>query len=177
MSASAVRHVPDILDCLAQLSNDQVPTSPELAREMLDLLPAEVWSQPDYRWLDPFCKSGVFLREVAKCLLEGLTGWESDFKVRREHIYRNMLWGTSITEMTGHISRRSLYYSRDASSEHSVVRFDSYGGNLPFVRTAHTFDNGRCVICGAPEDLERGEARENYAYAFLHDAYPTEEMA
>src|SRR6185503_5610775 len=25
--------------------------------------------------------------------------------------------------------------------------------------------------------LERGETRENYAYAFIHGAYPTEEMA
>ena len=72
-------HVPDILDCLAQLSNDEVPTPPKLARAMLDILPAEVWSEPDYRWLDPFCKSGVFLREIAARLLDGLAEWEPDF--------------------------------------------------------------------------------------------------
>src|SRR4051794_23189596 len=167
-SAVATQHVPDILDCLAQLSNDEVPTPPNLARDMLDVLPQEVWSEPDYRWLDPFSKSGVFLREAAKRLLDGLAELEPDFDRRREHIYKQMLWGTSITEMTGQISRRSLYYSRDSSGEHSVVRFADAAGNLPFIPADHTFDDGRCTLCGAPEDLERGESRENYAYSFIH---------
>lgn len=117
------QHVPDILDCLAQLSNDEVPTSPKLARAMLDLLPEEVWSNPDYRWLDPGCKSGVFLREIATRLLVGLADWEPDFVARREHIFRNMLFGAAITEMTGIISRRTVYCTADAASGHSVVRF------------------------------------------------------
>jgi len=176
-TAAAPRHIPDILDCLAQLSNDEVPTPPKLARAMLDLLPDAVWSEPDYRWLDPFSKSGIFLREAAARLLEGLAGWEPDFEKRRSHIYRDMLWGTAITEMTGLISRRTLYCSRDASGEHSVVRFGAHDGNLPFVPAEHDFDEkGRCVICGAPKDLERGQSRENYAYAFIHGAYPTKEM-
>lgn len=168
-------HVPDILDCLAQLSNDEVPTPPKVARAMLDLLPAEVWKNPDYKWLDPFSKSGVFLREVASRLLEGLSGWEPDFEKRREHIYRSMLYGTAITTMTGMIARRSLYCSRDASSELSVVRFDIPDGNLPFIPTQHTFSNGRCSICGAPDLLER-QGRENHAYSFIHGTYPTEEL-
>ena len=82
------QHVPDILDCLAQLSNDEVPTPPKLARDILNILPPEVWSNTDYRWLDPFCKSGIFLREVAARLLEGLSEKIPDFYERREHIYR-----------------------------------------------------------------------------------------
>lgn len=172
------KHIPDILDCLAQLSNDQVPTPPKLARAMLDALPSDVWSDPELRWLDPFCKSGVFLREVAARLLEGLVQWEPDFKKRREHIYRNMVFGTSITEMTGIIARRTLYCSRDASGDHSIVRFDDEAGNLPFIRAEHTFGgDGRCQVCRAPSDLERGEKRENYAYSFIHGAYPTKEMS
>src|SRR3954468_19386587 len=93
------QHVPDILDCLAQLSNDEVPTPPKLAEAMLDLLPNEVWTEPGYRWLDPGSKSGVFLREITKRLLEGLADWQPDFDKRREHIYRNMLFGAAITEM------------------------------------------------------------------------------
>ena len=170
------QHVPDILDCLAQLSNDEVPTPPKLARAMLDVLPAEVWRRPDGRWLDPFSKSGVFLREVAVRLLDGLAEWEPDFHKRREHVFRNMVFGTSITEMTGYISRRSLYYSRDASSNVSVVRFDDKAGNVPFVPAQHKFKNGKCEICGAPRELER-EGRENYAYSFIHRrAYPTKEL-
>lgn len=176
MTAPVLQRVPDILDCLAQLSNDEVPTPPNLARAMLDLLPEEVWSNPDYRWLDPFCKSGVFLREIAARLLSALAEWEPNFDARREHIYRNMLWGAAITDMTGHISRRSVYYSRDASGEHSVVRFETEQGLLPFIPAHHALKDGRCTVCGAPEDLERGESRENYAYAFIHGAYPTKEM-
>lgn len=172
------QHVPDILDCLAQLSNDEVPTPPKLARAMLDLLPGEVWSTPDFVWLDPFSKSGVFLREIATRLLDGLGDWEPDFVTRREHIFRNMLFGASITEMTGIISRRSVYCSADAAGTHSVVRFDDTQGNLPFVPAKHDFkSDGRCRLCNAPHDLERGEDRENYAYSFIHGTYPTEEMA
>lgn len=177
------QHIPDILDCLAQLSNDEVPTPPKVARAMLDILPSEVWSNPDYLWLDPFCKSGIFLREAAARLLEGLSDQIPNFQERRDHIYRNMLWGTSITEMTGMISRRSLYYSRDASSQAAVARFDAEAGNVPYIAAAHSFPRkrdgtvtGGCTICGAPLELERGSGRENYAYSFIHRAYPTEEM-
>lgn len=95
------QHIPDILDCLAQLSNDEVPTPPKLAHAMLDALPGEVWSNPHYKWLDPSCKSGAILREVAARLLVGLEPWQPDFAKRREHIFRNMLFGTSVTELTG----------------------------------------------------------------------------
>lgn len=172
------QHVPDILDCLAQLSNDEVPTPPKLARAMLDLLPEHIWSRPDYRWLDPFSKSGVFLREIATRLFDGLADWEPDFVKRREHILRTMLHGTSITQMTGIVSRRSLYCSADAASTHSVVRLNNPQGNIPFVPTEHTPDvEGKCTICGAPAGLERGPARENYAYSFIHGTYPTQEMS
>lgn len=178
------QHVPDILDCLAQLSNDEVPTPPELARSMLDLLPDHVWSQADYRWLDPCCKSGVFLRETAARLLDGLSDQIPNFAERRDHIYRTMLHGTAITEMTAFISRRTLYYSRHANGDRSVVTLHHEPGNLPFVRAEHTFPkkkdgtiNGGCTLCGAPLELERGEGRENYAYSFIHGAYPTKEMA
>ncbi|OYN84024.1 Eco57I restriction-modification methylase domain-containing protein [Parenemella sanctibonifatiensis] len=177
MKAHFDRYVPDILDCLAQLSNDEVPTPPKLARDMLDLLPDEVWHDPGLRWLDPFCKSGVFLREVATRLLDGLTEWEPDFAKRRDHIFGNMLFGAAITAMTGVISRRSVYCSADAAGRHSVARFADSAGNLPFIPAEHDFDaKGRCRACGAPKDLERGDTRENHAYSFIHGAYPTQEL-
>jgi site-specific DNA-methyltransferase (adenine-specific) len=172
------QHVPDILDCLAQLSNDEVPTPPKVVGAMLNLLPDDVWSQPDYRWLDPFSKSGIFLREIATRLFDGLADWEPDFIKRRDHIFRNMLYGTSVTEMTGIISRRSVYGTYDASGPHSVVRFDDAQGNIPFIYSEHDFGkNKRCKLCNAPADLERGDSRENYAFSFIHGTYPTEEMS
>lgn len=174
------QHVPDILDCLAQLSNDEVPTPPSLANGILDLLPDKVWSDPTLKWLDPCAKSGVFLREIAARLLVGLEEWEPDFKARRDHVFRNMLFGCSITALTGMMARRSLYYSKDASGDHSVVQFGSEHGNVPFVYAAHDFgatgSASSCTICGGPRDLERGQGRENYAYAFIHGDFPSREF-
>ncbi|CAG4931766.1 Eco57I restriction-modification methylase domain-containing protein [Acidithrix sp. C25] len=176
-------HIPDILDVIAALSSDAIPTPPLLARALLDLLPIEVWSNPDYRWLDPATKSGSILREVARHLMEGLAKWEPDPKKRAEHILKNMLFGVAITQVHGEMTRRSVYVSRDATSTHSAVLFYTPDGNLPFIQTEHDYPTNRdgrasgpCRICGAPVRLERGATRENYAYAFIHGAYPTEEM-
>jgi site-specific DNA-methyltransferase (adenine-specific) len=175
--------VPDILDVIAALSSDAVPTPPLLARALLDLLPAEVWTNPGYRWLDPATKSGSILREVARRLMDGLAEWEPDRTKRAEHIMRNMLYGSAVTQVHGEMTRRSVYVSRDATSKHAAVRFDSPEGNLPFVTAEHDYPvnrqgkaSGPCRVCGAPVGLERGPSRENHAYAFIHGAYPTEEM-
>jgi site-specific DNA-methyltransferase (adenine-specific) len=176
-------HVPDILDVIAALSSDAVPTPPVLARALLDLLPEEVWSNPDYRWLDPATKSGSILREVARRLMDGLKGWEPDPQRRAEHILRNMLFGVAITQVHGDMTRRSVYVSRDATGPSTAIKFERPEGNLPFIPADHDYSTGKagrkaknCTVCGAPERLDRGDTRENYAYAFIHGAYPTEEM-
>lgn len=175
-------HVPDILDVIAALSSDAVPTPPVLARALLDLLPDEVWSNPTNKWLDPATKSGSILREVARRLMEGLAHWQPNPDKRADHIMRNMLYGCGVTQVHAEMTRRSVYVSRDASGSHSVVRFDDSEGNIPFIAADHEFPSqkkkqvGSCTVCGAPFGLERGPNRENYAYAFIHGAYPTEEM-
>lgn len=178
-----IARVPDILDVIAQLSSDEVPTPPLLARALLDLLPEDVWSNPDYRWLNPASKSGAILREAAKRLMVGLTDWEADPAKRAEHILRHMLFGCSITQLTGEMTRRSVYVSRDATSRHAAVRFSTPAGNLPFVEADHHYSLGKdgkakglCKICSAPASLERGPERENHAYAFIHGTYPIQEM-
>ncbi len=177
------RRVPDILDVIAALSSDQIPTPPVMARALLDLLPEEVWSNPEYKWLDPATKSGSILREAARRLMAGLAQWEPDPAKRAEHILKNMLYGCAITMVHGEMTRRSVYVSRDASGPHALVRFDDLEGNLPFIVGEHDYPlnrqgkpSGPCRICSAPVRLERGESRENYAYAFIHGAYPTKEM-
>ena len=177
------QRVPDILDVIAALSSDAVPTPPLLARALLDILPVEVWSNPDYKWLDPATKSGSILREAARRLMDGLAEWEPDPEKRADHILRKMLYGCGITMVHAEMTRRSVYVSRDATSPFSVVKFDEPSGNLPFVPAEHDYPvnqsgqtSGPCRICSAPAQLERGDSRENYAYAFIHGAYPTEEM-
>ncbi len=164
------RHKPDILDCIANLSNDEVFTPPAVANKMLDLLPPEVWANPELRFLDPGCKSGVFLREAAKRLMKGLESAIPDEGARREHIFKNMLHGIAITELTAQISRRTLYYSKDASSEQSVVQLPTSDGNIRYQNIAHTFKAGSCIHCGAPEAAARDlESLESHAYLFIHE--------
>ncbi len=177
------QRVPDILDVIAALSSDAVPTPPLLARALLDILPSEVWSNPDYKWLDPATKSGSILREAARRLMIGLAEWEPDPVNRADHILRNMLYGCGITQVHGQMTRRSVYASRDATSQYSLVPFGDPDGNLPFVPAEHDYPLnkqgrviGLCNTCRAPAQLERGTSRENYAYAFIHRAYPSEEM-
>ena len=164
------RHKPDILDCIANLSNDEVFTPPALANKILDLLPPEVWTNPELRFLDPGCKSGVFLREAAKRLMKGLEAAIPDEDLRREHIFKNMLHGIAITELTAQMSRRTLYYSKDASSKNSVVQMPTPDGNIRYQNIAHTFKGGSCVHCGAPDAAARDlESLESHAYLFIHE--------
>lgn len=176
-------HVPDVLETLAQLPNDEVFTPPKVANAMLDILPAEVWSNPDYTWLDPATKSGIFLREVFKRLMLGLQSWQPDPDKRREHILRNMLYGSAITSLSADIARRSVYQTKNATGaavvdpaiKDWVVVFDDPDGNVRYIPTEHAIERGRCSICRAPEALVR-DRRETYAYSFNHGTYPTEEM-
>ena len=79
---------PDVLSCIANLSNDEVFTPPEVANEIIDLLPQELFESPDTTFLDPCCKSGVFLREIAKRLIEGLKSLVSNKNGRVKNLIK-----------------------------------------------------------------------------------------
>ncbi len=160
---------PDVLSCLANLSNDEVFTPPEVANQVLDMLPDEIWEDPDATFLDPACKSGIFLREIAKRLIAGLEDKIPDLDKRLEHIYKRQLFGIAPTELCSLLSRRSLYCSKYPNSKYSVVRFDTAEGNVRYRRTHHTWKNGRCVWCGAAKvNYDRDESLEQHAYEFIH---------
>ena len=165
-----INYNPDVLSCLANLSNDEVFTPPSLANQMLDLLPQELFRSQETKIVDPFCKSGVFLREAAKRLIDGLANEIPDLQQRLNHIYQNQLFGLPITELTSLTSRRTLYCSKYANSLFSVcTTFTDAAGNLPYERSEHNFRNGRCTICGATEEVYgRDDTQENYAYPFFH---------
>jgi hypothetical protein len=174
---------PDVLTCIANLSNDEVFTPPEFAARMLDTLAegwatsndgANIWADSSATFLDPCTKSGVFLREIAKRLIDGLEDEIPHLQTRVDHILTKQLFGIGITRLTSLLARRSLYCSKWANGDHSVTRgFDSEDGNVWFGRTEHEWVAGRCKHCGASREAwDRGDDVENHAYAFIHTRKP-----
>ena len=162
---------PDILEVISNLSSDEVFTPPKVANAVLDLLPPEVWTDPTLRWLDPGCKTGIFPREITKRLMVGLADAIPDEGKRLKHILTEMVFAIAITEITGMMSRRTLYCSKDASSEFSAVRFAKPSGNIWHERVEHSFgDKGRCVECGGTKKQLEAAGRDNNAYGLVHES-------
>jgi site-specific DNA-methyltransferase (adenine-specific) len=190
---------PDVLTCIANLSNDEVFTPPEFANQILDRIAAawadanngaSIWSNSSLRFLDPFTKSGVFLREITSRLVDGLKEEIPDLEERVDHILTQQVFGIAITQLTSLIARRSVYCSKWANGQHSIAKsFSTEDGNVWFESMNHTwiggtewvltadehgnqvkkFSNGKCKYCGASQKtLDRGEGLETHAYAFIH---------
>lgn len=164
--------IPDILETIADLSNDEVFTPPQLTNKVLDMLPKEIWSNPKITFLDPATKTGVFLREITKRLIKGLETEIPDLQERVNHILTKQVYGLAITELTALMSRRTVYCDTRANSENSVcTEFNDEYGNIKFPKSKHIFNKKKkCEICGAGEDLYGDvPGLDNYAYSFLHD--------
>jgi site-specific DNA-methyltransferase (adenine-specific) len=172
-------HNPDVLTCIANLSNDEVFTPPEFVNQILDALAESwasnndgenIWSNKEVSFLDPCTKSGVFLREIVKRLNDGLVKEISDLTERINHILTKQVFGIGITELTSLLARRSVYCSKYANGIHSIARtFTNDHGNIWFERTEHTWVGPKCKFCSVrKETFDRGSDLETYAYEFIH---------
>lgn len=178
-SFSLRRRNPDVLTCIANLSNDEVFTPPEFANRMLDTLAeawasnhggANLWADPKVMFLDPCTKTGVFLREITRRLTEGLKTQIPNLEKRVNHILTKQMFGIGITQITSLLARRSVYCSRHANGKHSIAKsFASETGNIWFKRIPHTWDGDRCKFCGAGKSVfDRADGLETHAYVFIH---------
>ncbi|MDI1269658.1 MAG: Eco57I restriction-modification methylase domain-containing protein [Polaromonas sp.] len=170
---------PDVLTCIANLSNDEVFTPPEFANKMLDTLAgawaasnngANLWADKTVRFLDPCTKSGVFLREITSRLTQGLDKEIPNLEKRVNHILTKQVFGIGITQITSLLARRSVYCSKRANGSHSIVKsFASDDGNIWFKRMKHTWAGEKCKFCGAGKSVfDRAAGLETHAYAFIH---------
>ncbi|MEP7159135.1 MAG: Eco57I restriction-modification methylase domain-containing protein [Chloroflexota bacterium] len=170
---------PDVLSCIANLSNDEVFTPPELANKMLDTLAAawadgnageNIWSNSKVRFLDPCTKTGAYLREIVKRLVDGLADEIPDLDKRVDHILTRQVFGIAITELTSLLARRTIYCSKFANGRHSVAKsMTTPRGNIWFEPLEHSWKHGSCLYCGASQtELDRSEEFETHAYAFIH---------
>lgn len=171
---SEINYNPDVLSCLANLSNDEVFTPPDLANQILDLLPEDIWQDKNVKFLDPVTKSGVFLREIAKRLNAGLKEEIPDQNDRINHIFSKQLYGIAITELTSFLARRSVYCSKQANGKYSICsKFETLEGNIKFNNIQHNWKQGRCSFCGANQDVyDRSGQMESHAYEFIHTPNP-----
>jgi site-specific DNA-methyltransferase (adenine-specific) len=170
---------PDVLTCIANLSNDEVFTPPDLANRMLDTLAeawaanhqgANIWAQKTVKFLDPCPKSGVFLREITSRLTKGLEQEIPDLQKRVDHILTKQVFGIGITQITSLLARRSVYCSKHGTGKHSIASsFASDDGNIWFKRIKHTWHSDKCKYCGAGKSVfDRAAGLETHAYAFIH---------
>lgn len=164
------QHNPDVLDALANLSNDEVFTPPHIANQVLDLLPNHIRSDSSIKILDPATKSGVFLREATKRFIKGLESEFPSLQERINHILTHQIYGLGITELTSLLSRRSLYCTKEANSHYSIYTdATDEQGNIRYLNIDHTRHKGNCTHCGASQDVyDRSNQSENHAYTFIH---------
>lgn len=150
----------DILETITNVGNDEVFTPRKTCDMLLDLLPEEVWHNPNYKWLNPATKNGIFEREIAIRLDNGLKDIISDPEERRKHILQNMIYSIGQTRFTANVARRTVYYCSQANRKCDGIKandghfvngyaigngswFDDEEGNIKTPNINHKFEDDK----------------------------------
>lgn len=170
----------DILETITNVGNDEVFTPRKTCEMILDSLPEEVWHNPNYKWLNPATKNGVFEREIAIRLDNGLKDIIPDTETRRKHILQNMIFAIGQTRFTANVARRTLYYCSEANRKCDGIKaedghyvngyaigngtwFNDEEGNIKTPNTNHTFiDANGNVMPDSCVENERKKYRCEY---------------
>lgn len=171
----------DILETITNVGNDEVFTPRKTCDMILDSLPEEVWHNPNYKWLNPATKNGIFEREIAIRLDDGLKDIIPDIEQRRKHILQNMIYSIGQTRFTANVARRTVYYCSQANRKCDGIKaddghyvngyaigngswFDDEEGNIKTPNINHTFvDNkGETMPSSCSDDKEKEKYRCKY---------------
>ena len=158
MEEISIKNRLELMNVLPSEACGEVFTRADVANNVLKLLKAKpgVFSNPNYRFLDIYTKSGVFLLLIYSELMQGLVGAIPDPELRSQHILGKMIYGISPSVETALISRKTLYgdwsiqgnikvitgYKNDTgkrtfsnvSKEFNGMKFDVVIGNPPYNR-------------------------------------------
>lgn len=149
----------DILETITNVGNDEVFTPRKTCDMILDSLPEEVWHNPNYKWLNPATKNGIFEREIAIRLDDGLKDIIPDTEQRRKHILQNMIYSIGQTRFTANVARRTVYYCSQANRKCDGIKADD----------GH-YVNGYAIGNGSWFDDEEGNIKTpNINHTFVDD--------
>lgn len=170
----------DILETITNVGNDEVFTPRKTCDMILDSLPEEVWHNPNYKWLNPATKNGIFEREIAIRLDAGLKNIIIDTEKRRKHILQNMIFSIGQTRFTANVARRTVYYCSQANRKCDGIKaedghyvngyaigdgtwFNDEEGNIRTPNIKHTFvdSNGKVM-----SEKCVGDARKKFKCKF-----------
>ena len=124
----------------------EVFTPVPLIEEMLDKLPINVWSNPNFKWLDPANGMGNFMIIIYFRLMKELKDIIVDEESRKKHILENMLYMSEINKKNCFLTKQifdinnnyklNIYngdsLTLDTLKEWNVEKFDIIVGNPPY---------------------------------------------
>lgn len=98
------------LDRINKSQNNMITTPPHIAEDMINILPDDVWVSST-KFLDPVCKSGIFLHKIYNKLMESesLIAEFPDELERRNHILQKQIYGIALDRACQLFTIRTVY--------------------------------------------------------------------